>query len=706
FRLTGYKTFVIPDLHLVSGKAANLVIALEESVFEISEVTVSAYAGKEAPINDRALTGARSFSIEDTRKYAGSYGDPARMAINFAGVLPARDNRNDIIIRGNSSTGLQWRIDGIEIPNPNHFGASGTTGGPVTVVNSNLLSNSDFLNGAFPAEYGNAIAGIFDLKMRTGNSENREHWFQLGWNGIELGTEGPFLKKKNSTYLISYRYSFIDLINRLGINYDEAAAYQDISFKFNFPGTALGNWSVIGIGGKSRISIDESTKEIEEWSFSTHGEDVENKASMGVIGFINRIYPNDRTSIYTTVSATANTVENIVDTFSVNSRTPFLWATENTKEIKYSANTRYKLKLSGKGNISAGMNYDHFVVTYHDQQYSKGRYIQYTNTDDFGMDLFRTFIDYKFLSPGIEAYIGLHGQYFPYNGSWSAEPRSGIKWKITEKHDLSYGSGLHSQMQPKMIYLVEDLSGRNAGYSNRSLDFTRSLHNILGYNYLVNKNLRLKIDVYYQYLYDIPVRDPTPAYSVINFGTEYYVERKDSLQNNGKGENYGIELTFERFLNKNFYYLATVSLFRSVYTSTDSIKRNTAYNGRYAVNLLTGYDIPFHKKNMSLNFGINLTYAGGMPYVPYNTAATVLQGEVVYDWDKAYTVYNREYRRASFRIGIKRSRKKFSMETAIDLQYRSNYTSIYLRRIDVTTGEIVNTTKMGFYPMANMRIDF
>lgn len=155
---------------------------------------------------------------------------------NYTGVVYAGDSRNDIVIRGNSPMGLLWRLDGVEIPNPNHFAALGTTGGAISIINNNLLTNSDFFTGAFPAEYGNATDGVFDLKLRSGNNENREYVFQVGLNGFELGAEGPFSKNAEASYLINYRYSTYALLHAIGIETGEGSStpfYQDLPFKLD-----------------------------------------------------------------------------------------------------------------------------------------------------------------------------------------------------------------------------------------------------------------------------------------------------------------------------------------------------------------------------------------------------------------------------------------------------------------------------------------
>ncbi len=704
----GYKSYSESNLNLTSGRAINIEIRLTESTEELAEVSVSAYESKNRPLNSMALIGARSFTLEETNRYAGSYGDPARMAMNYAGVLPVRDNRNDIIIRGNSASGLQWRLNDIEIPNPNHFGASGTTGGPITIVNANLLSKSDFYNGAFPAEYGNAIAGVFDLKLKSSNLQRHEKWVQLGWNGLEFGIEGPLKKEKLSSYFFSYRHAITSITYALGIDSKERIDYKDLTLKLNFPGTKLGNWTFIGMGGNSRIVLDDRKYSDEERTFSSYGEILDNYTSMGVLGLTNRIYPNEKTKIVNILSVSGNVVKNNIDTFSVAENSPFLWATEDTKEIKYSANTKINYKITSASNITAGVVYDHYVMSFKDVQYINGNYINYTDTTNAQADFLRIYAGYKqTLGLRFESYIGVNGQLFFLNNSKIIEPRASLRFTINKKSDISYGVGLHSQLQPKVVYFVqtENTDGQ-LEFTNRNLDFTKSIHNVLGYNYLINNNLRIKLELYYQYLFDVPIRITQPEYSLINFGTEYYVERKDSLANLGTGQNYGIEFTFEQFLTRNFFYLFTASLFESNYTSTDNITRSTAYNGRYAINALGGYELAFPKKNVAIIFGINFTFAGGSPYVPFDQENTVKYGRAMFDWKQAYTVQRDVYNRISLRLGIKRNMKKASMETTFDLQYRSDYTSIYQERIDVTTGEIINTNNLGFYPMANVRISF
>jgi hypothetical protein len=282
-----------------SGKEAIVNVPLTERIIEQKEVTITARK-KGQVINEMALISAQQFSVEETNRYPGSRMDPARMASNFAGVQGADDSRNDIIIRGNSPLGVVWKVEGIDIPNPSHFAISGSTGGPVSVLNNKLLGNSDFFMSAFPAEYGNSTSGVFDLKLRNGNDRKHEFTGQLGLFGTELLAEGPMNKKGTASYLVMGRYSTLSMFQGLGIKIgtDAVPVYGDAAFKLNWRLKKGGNLSFFGIGGKSQIAIKIS--EQKEYSKELYGEGDRDQyfgTSMGVTGLNYKKSLNEKTYI-------------------------------------------------------------------------------------------------------------------------------------------------------------------------------------------------------------------------------------------------------------------------------------------------------------------------------------------------------------------------------------------------------------------------
>ena len=706
----GYAPYLSCDIPVGSGKQAVAEVLLQEMVITAPEVEITGKNRKYEVLNRMATVSIRSFNTDETNRFAGSYGDPARMAANFAGVTSGIDNRNDIIVRGNTPMGLQWRIDDMEIPNPNHFAAVGTTGGPVTVLNNNLLANSDFLTGAFPAQYGNALSGIFDMKMRNGNADRRESWFQIGWNGLEYGMEGPFMKGSPASYLFSYRYSLLKLISLVGIDPGVVPDYQDLNFKLTFPTKKAGTFSLLGMGGLSYIELNDSGKKPTEWTFEDYGENMANGSNLGVLGLSHVYYFNPENRLKTILYTVASAVNTAIDTFSYVHRRPAPWARERSSEYKVSASVQFTRKFNQRNTIDVGLQGDRYWMSFHDSAMVHGTFVRHTDSKE-QMLFLRGMAQCKHrFTDNLSVTFGIFGSLLTQNASWAAEPRLGLDWVIRDRHTLTFGAGLYSQMQPRVIYYVlTQQPGEDYAQTNTGLDFTRNAQAALGYNFLITEWLRFRTEAYYQYLYDIPVKQSIPEYALINQGHEYFLDRQyaDSLVNEGTGHNYGIEFTLERFLHQNYYFLVTASLFESKYRGYDGVLRSTAFNVNYALNALGGYEFKIGKRKWGvMSIGLRATWSGGNPYVPFDVDQTVASGEPVYDWDESFEQRYPDYKRLSLRFGIKRNRPKQSVEFVLDLQYRTNYTNVYLQRINPATGEIRTYFGMGFFPMATWRIQF
>jgi len=706
----GYSPYISEILNVSSGKETLVVIPLEETMITGAEVEIRGDYRKYGAINKMATVSVRSFSVDETSRFAGSYNDPARMAANFAGVTSGVDNRNDIIVRGNSPMGLQWQIDGMEIPNPNHFAAVGTTGGPVTILNNNLLTNSDFFTGAFPASYGNALAGVFDLRMRSGNNEKHEYWFGIGWNGLEFGSEGPFSKKSRASYIFSYRYSLLDVLSRTGIKLNVVPYYQDLNFKISIPAKKAGVFTIEGIGGLSFIQLFDSRKSQSEWMFPDYGENLSNGSNLGVIGITNQVFPNSSLRIKNQLYFVASEVYTKIDSFSYAAQTPSTWAGERSSENKLSYSLVLFNKFSVKNSLEAGINADYFSMYFADSVMNKGKFR--VNTDSRETLFFlKGYLQWQHrFSESFRTTAGLFGSRLFMNSTWALEPRIGFEWLISKAHILHFGAGMYSQMQPRVIYFI--LSRYPDGsirQTNRNLDYTHCWQVAMDYNYLLSENLHFKTELYYQHLYDIPVKQSIPEFALSNQGHEFFLDRQyaDSLINQGKGDNYGVEFTFERFLHRNYYFLLTSSLFNSTYSGYDNTSRNSAFNVNYALNAVGGYEFVMGIRKWGvMSFGLRATWAGGNPYIPFDVNATVSTGKAVPDWQHAYQSHYPDYKRLSVRFGIKRNRPGYNLEFMLDLQYRTNYTNVYLQRIDPKTGEVRDFFKMGFFPMATWRIQF
>jgi hypothetical protein len=715
FRYVGYETKTIHNLLLTSGKEVILDISLEESTLEVDEIVVKAGKNKENAQNEMAAVSARTFSVEETERFAGSLGDPARMVANYAGVMTQNDSRNDIIIRGNSPMGVLWRMEGIEIPNPNHFGALGTTGGPVSMVNNNLLSNSDFLTGAFPAEFGNATAGAFDLNLRSGNNQTREYTAQVGFNGFEIGAEGPAwttAKNQKSSYLANFRYSTMDVVHKLGFDFGTGTAipeYKDLTFLVDVPGTKLGRFKIFGLMGNSFISFGRNPGDTTDNTYSSRGTATDFGSGLAVIGMTNTYFFNDKMRLKSTLSFQTTSSSTKLDSVRNNAELFIPWVRSAQTEDKLSVSTQFRHKLSAHDNYSFGAILDFFFVDYLDSIYDSDYKRFITRTDIQGnLSLFRAYAQWQHkFSEQFIAYGGLHTQYFDLNHETVVEPRLSLQWKMSPKQTLTAGFGKHSQLQPKLVYFIREYDETSNTYftTNENLRFTKSDHYVLGYNYLINKDFRLKVEGYYQNLYDIPVKKSFPEFSMINAGADFAIPREDSLINDGSGVNYGLELTTEKFLSQGYYFLFTASVFNSKYKGYDQLLRNTAFNGNYVFNLLSGYEYKINEKSM-LTFDIKLVWAGGKRYVPIDFEKSQQEKKEERNWDLAYTDKYDDYFRTDLRIGFKLNGRKITQEWAIDLQNITGYRSIFMEGFDVDKNETYKTYQQGFFPMALYRIQF
>ena len=251
-----YAEVSIPNILVNSGKEAVVNIQMEEQIATMKAFTLKGKFNKNRPINDMATVSARTFSVEETQKFAAAVNDPARMATSFAGVVGADDGNNSIVIRGNSPAGMLWRMEGIDIPGPNHFSSFNGSGGGISILSAQLLGNSDFMTGAFAPEYGNALSGVFDLKLRKGNSKKREYTLQAGFLGLDLATEGP-LSKKGGSYLVNYRYSTLGILSKIGVNIGGSSTlFQDLSFNVALPKSKFGQVTFFGFGGISTQTLN------------------------------------------------------------------------------------------------------------------------------------------------------------------------------------------------------------------------------------------------------------------------------------------------------------------------------------------------------------------------------------------------------------------------------------------------------------------
>jgi len=716
----GYEEQTIPNIVVTAGKEVVLNLAITESVNQLNEVVIVANTkeDKTATNNDLAIVSSRSFNVDDTKRYAGALGDPSRMAANFAGVVGGNDSRNDIVVRGNSPTGMLWQLEGLNIPNPNHFGALVSTGGPVSMLNNNNLDKSDFMTSAFAAQYGNATAGVFDIKLKEGNNQKLEKMVQVGFNGFELGLEGPLSKNHKSSFIINYRYSTLGAFQALGVNFGTGSNtpnYQDLNYKFNFPTKNNGKFTVFGLLGNSSIDLLGSETDLTKESGDLYGD--ENQDS----------YPTYATTI-TGVSFEKNLSKKTFAKFTIG------YSSTNEDFTSDSLSRNSALEVEGKfkrAEAKFNTGKTSFVFYTRTKFNSKnsltsGVYVDYLNFDLYNHDFYANVnkdtirlnaADDNFLTQVYSQWkhrfsnqfsftAGVHLQNYSLNSQTVVEPRASFTYQITGRQSLSVGYGLHHQAPSITTSYTQLTTAAGAIFPNKSLDFVASQHYVLTYDWNINESLRLKAEAYYQELSNVPVENKSSSFSAINTGISFGPSNAVNLVSNGQGTNYGLELTLERFFSKGYYFLITISLFDSKYRGSDNVERNTAYNTQYVLNTLAGKEFRVGKNRNFLSLNLKVTSIGGRYLTPLDATASANYGQAVYIESEAFSEKQTPYFRTDFRVAYRKEYKKSSLELALDLQNVTNHQNIFTQSYNPRTNTIVYQYQQGFFPVPYLRYTF
>lgn len=720
----GFKSAYLTNLDLVTGKQLALTIELMEDVTSLEEVTIVS-DDKQNSFNETIKVSRRQFSIEESKRYAGSLNDVQRMASNFAGITTANDQVNDIIVRGNSPSGMLFRLDGMNIPNPNHWSMPGSAGGTVSMLNSNVLRNSDFLTGAFPAEY-DAFSGVFDLKSRNGNYNKHEFLVQLGFNGLEAGAEGPISKKSRATYLFNYRKSLLEILASI-MSFGTGSAvprYQDAFLKLHFPTKKAGHFSFIANGGTSKIHFVPDSEQQNNFTY----EDLTSGSNTGFTGFIHQISPSSKYSFTTTLLASGvlskTSIDNTwIDSISLSSMSePF--ARNSFLDSKIELAHHAQIKLNARNYFKIGTYLDYFLGNYNQKAFvAKYDFSpkQWITGIDYKGSYIQSIVYFNYLfkaNEHIDFVFGLAYKYQNLTNKQSVDPKFSALFRTSSKGAISFGTGLYSKaptiLHTSIVDYEYDAIGNVLGSQkyNTNLKYMKSWHGVLGYDHYITNHLHIKTEIYYQYLFDVVTAltktDSISAdniYATLNDFSFAFESIPYRLGNNGKGRNYGLELTVEHSMKKGFYFLITGSLFQSEYQAVDKVWRNTRFNSNFACNGLVGKELGLAPK-IKLLLDLKTSYMKGNRYIPLIESASKLEGEAVYDYDNAYQDKLPDFFRMDVRVGFKFEGKKITQEAAFEAQNITNRRNVYMQQYNPNENTITTLYQNGFLPMGFYRIYF
>ncbi|MDX2188587.1 MAG: TonB-dependent receptor [Bacteroidota bacterium] len=705
--LIGYIGFKQEDIQIISTKESVLEIELEQTIQQLNEVEVKT---KYAPLQNLS---ERTFANEHAQRLAGTYFDPARMATVVPGVVTSQDFGNDVVIRGNSPSGVLWKIEGADVLNPNHLTNGSTpnerispSGGGVSMLSGQMVQNTKFMLGAYPAGYGNAMAGVFDVRFRKGNNKKREYTAQASLIGLEFAAEGPFSKKSKASYLINYRYSTLGLMALAGLDFGgQTFGFQDLSFNISLPTKKLGHFTLFGLAGTSENNflIKDST---EKWK-----QDASERlmftfqSSMMATGATHSVALSPKITLKNIISYSAQSANNESKFYNTKST----YITRFTDQ--YAASLIYftsfvQAKLGLRNNFEAGIQYrlngvilnayssknlynnsfEIYKIKQNNnlvQLYAKNRYTLATNAD-------------------LEA--GVQVSYLANNGALAIDPRLSFRYAPLLKHSFNISYAIVSQMQPLATYYVPNQRGE---LPNANLGFTRAHHFVLGHNYLINETYKLRTEVYYQYLFNVPVSKRDSAFSMLNYLQGFALDT--ALTNAGTGQNMGVDISLERTFYNGLYFMVGGSIYDSKYKALDGVMRNSLFNGNAMAHVAIGKEWSWDtkkQKNKVIGINLRLFTNGGFRSTPIIANTSSITGLAVYDSKNTNSNQIKNYFRGDIRVYYRINGPRSSQILAIDIWNVTNYDNVAVMYFDPVANEIRTKSALPFYPNISYRVEF
>ncbi len=702
-RHVGYETTIAPEILVESGKSTAQDFALPARSADMGEVVVRA---ARSDLRTICPAGVTALTIEETRRFPAAFYDPARVALSLAGAAGANDQANGISIRGNSPNGMVWRLEGVDIVNPNHTPNAGTFsdrvsayGGGVNILSAQLLSTTHFLSGPFPADYGNALSGVMDMRLRTGNPDKREFTLQAGLIGIDLAAEGPFSSRSKASYLINYRYSTVGLLSAMGLQLgDEDIRFQDLSFHLSLPGRRGVSWTVFAIGGAG-VNLFEASRDSTEWEFQKDRYDIRFRSRMGAAGLTRTQQVGRRGQWHTVLAASALESTREGDRLDDN-LTPVQEERDGYGQGKLSLHSVFRYKAGTRHRLRAGL----MLTRQFFDIYSLNSDGDTIASGQGGGLLWQPYAAWSAdLTPALLLNAGLHVVQFGFNGTGGAEPRLSLQWSPGGPHRLSLAYGLHSQLQQPQLYFARTGEADNSG-----LGFSKAQHLALAWHTRFGQALHFSAEAYYQRLFDVPVEANAPsAFSALNL-LEDFTERL--LINAGTGRNYGLELSLRQYVTQNAWFMANATAYSSRYTGSDNVERNTRFDGRYIANFSGGKEWRKEKQDgrISRVWGLSgrIIWNGGFRDTPIDAAASRVAGRTIYKEDEAFALRLPNYFRPDIRIYVQRNRQGRHSTLSLDIQNVVNRQNLAFYAFDTQQEKPVARYQLGVIPVLGYRLEF
>jgi len=701
----GFEGQTIQEINLTAGKEQVLTIALRRSASQLPELLITANQPGRRNMQQLAEI---PLSRDQTLRFPATFFDPARLAMAYPGVSGNDDQANGLSIRGNNPASVRWKVEGLDVVNPNHLPNAGTfsdrpaaASGGVLMFSAQMLDNSALLTGNYPAGYADALGGIMDMNLRKGNTNRHEFTAQAGLIGLDLAAEGPIFGKGKNSYLINYRYSTVGLLSQLGIPLgDEQIHFQDLSFKLHFSGKKGGEWTVFGLGGLNDNIFDRKTDSTEILRYKDLFDiDFDSKTFIYGASYWKPIGAGTSLKIAFTGSRQDNERMAVSAT-----RRDFDTQTETRSGLSITLQHRIsdQWRVMGGGNIQTlsfeGSSYSDLPVNI----------VRFTGYED-GIE-WQPWLNTEWHAPNRRwsAQLGLQSNLYTNEkvSDASLEPRSSLTWRIDKQHRLTLAYGLYSQLNP--LWLMADYHPESGTAPNSASGLVHSRQLGLRHTWQWGDAWALKSELFWHRMSRIPVSGTDGTFSLFNI-TE--IAAYDSLALTGIAENKGLEINLERYLTDGWFMAANATLFDSRYQGADEVWRASRWNLGHIFNVTAGREwqrSPRTEENVNV-YGVNgrFTYTGGYRVMPVDLAASRAAGETRFNTANGWSEQLPGYFRLDLRVYWKRSLGNRRNSTfAMDFQNVTMQQNVAYYFYDPFTDKVEKKLQLGLIPNVSWRLEF
>lgn len=685
----GYGSLVRTDVDVLSSRPANVVIELTVKSYQTETIEVEAKYFQKS--SDQS-TSSFNLDFEEVRRAPGAVEDISRMVQILPGVAPGNDQRNDLIVRGGSPSENLTLIDGIEIPNVNHYPSQGSSSGPIGMINVKFIDDVNFSTGGFSARYGDKLSSSLDIKFREGYRKSFLSDINLSTAGFGGVFEGPLFTKKGS-FIFSVRRSYLNLI-RGAIRIAAVPNYWDFNLKTVYDISKNNKLTFIGIGGLDDISFEGDASEISDENPYGNAKGDQQQFSAGFNwktlfkkGYVQTVLSNS-SNFYDYVNYDIKTNELVFDYDSYESEFIF------RLEVFYQVNTNNNIIFGAAGKYIKFMN---------------NLYVR-SDTTAFGDPLPELNVDIRknfYKGAGFFQYTlklfkdklilnaGLRSDYFSgIVQKNSLSPRAGLSFRITPVTTLNASTGIFTQA-PEYLWVTSDPS-------NVNLKYIKSNHFIIGVEHLFNEDLRLTLEAYYKKYVDYPVSVLIPTFALVNGGTENGPNFVGEATSRGYGYVRGIDVSLQKKLSgSGIYGMLNYSLSESRITALDGGEKPGSFDYRHNLTLIAGYQI-----TNEWIVGIKFRYLTGRPYTPFDEQASTIAGRGIFQADKFNEVRFKDYNRLDIRVDKKWNFKKWSIVSYVELQNVFNVTNVFEHFWNEYKNEMGTIYQWAFLPVGGFSIQF